>query len=282
MAHAPTSEAEYEAQSAASVVDSLLHPQAALIRGVLAGSEGDGGRLILIDDEDNIVQALRAGLNVRAVFRSGHATFSPDFERRLPPTVSHYEIAWRTCKKLFGNGRLSRIFATADRPPPRSLDALLPLTRDIVVLDGVGISGNIGAIIRSCVAMGARGLVLVNAETADVFDRRVIRASRGHVFASGIVTAAVQNLIEFCARHGLPLVVTEPRASTTIGALSHMPRPLALVYGSEKGGCSPLLRQAATLSVGIPTLATVESLNVAAAAAIALYSRYPFNCRACS
>jgi len=274
---ASTSQAGFEARTDERVVDSLLHPQAALIRDVLARSERDGSRLILIDDEENITAALRAGLDVRALFHAGDATFAPNFREHLPRTVPRYRLAWRTCKKLFGNDKVSRIFAIADRPPAQPLDSLLPVTRDIVVLDGVGISGNIGAIIRTSAAMGAGGMVLVNAEPSDIFDRRVIRASRGQLFALRIVTAAAEHVVEFCSRHGVPLVVTEARASMSIGALSFMSRPLAIVYGGEKGGCSPRLREAATLHAGVPMTAAVESLNVAAAAAIALYCRYSFN-----
>jgi len=53
--------------------------------------------------------------------------------------------------------------------------------------------------------------------------------------------------------------------------------PLAIVYGGEKEGCSPVLREAASLRVGIPMTRNAESLNVAAAAAITLNCRYHFN-----
>jgi TrmH family RNA methyltransferase len=278
MMHASTSQNALDSRTDSSVVDSLLHPQAVLIRRLLTRSErSEVGDLILVDDAQNITRALRAGLAVRSVFHSKDAAVCPNMQQHLPRSVLNYEIARRTCKKLFGNDRVSRIFAIAEAPPARSLDALLPVRRDIVVLDRLGISGNIGAIIRTCSAMGVGAIVILNTESGDIFDRRVIRASRGHVFALPVIATTADKLVEFCALQRVPLVVTQPRGGTAVSAISSVFRPLAIVYGGEKRGPSPALIEAATLRVEIPMTAGVESLNVAAAAAITLYCRYGFN-----
>ncbi|HEY5568673.1 MAG TPA: TrmH family RNA methyltransferase [Gammaproteobacteria bacterium] len=260
------------------LIDSLLHPQAALIRALLTRSRQKvGNSLILIDDEENIVRAIYSGVVIRSIVRSCDTTIPDYLRRRLPPDVQSYEIAKRTCKKLFENDKVSRIFAIADAPQPQSLNALLAARRDIVVLDGISIAGNIGAIIRTSSAMGIGGIVLVNAESTDIFDRRVIRASRGYLFALPVIAATAGELIRFCALRGMPIVVTLPRAGRAVSEISLLPHPLAIVYGREKTGCSQMLIDAATLHVEILTNPAVESLNVAAAAAITLYCRYNFN-----
>jgi TrmH family RNA methyltransferase len=260
------------------LIDSLLHPQAALIRALLTRSRQKvGNGLILIDDEENILRAIDSGVVIRSIVRSCDTTIPDDLRRRLPPDVQSYEIAKRTCKKLFENDKVSRIFAIADAPQPQSLDALLATRRDIVVLDSISIAGNIGAIIRTSSAMGIGGIVLLDAESMDIFDRRVIRASRGYLFALPVIAATAGELIRFCALRGMPILVTLPRAGTAVSEISLLPDPLAIVYGGEKTGCSQMLIDAATLRVEIPTNPAVESLNVAAAAAIALYCRYNFN-----
>ena len=277
MTHASTSEDALDSRSDSSVVDSLLHPQAVLIRALLQSKPTKAGDLILVDDVENIVQARRAGLIIRSVFRSEDAALGAGLLQQLPSNVARYQVAWRTCKKLFGNERVSRVFAIVEAPPSRSLDTLLPLRRDIVVLDGIGISGNVGAIVRTGSAMGIGGIVIVNADGANVFDRRVIRASRGHVFGLPVIVAPADELVRFCAVHRVRLVVTQPRAGTSIDAISSEPRPLAIVLGGEKRGPSPALVAAATRRLEIPMGGSVESLNVAAAAAIALYCRHGFH-----
>jgi TrmH family RNA methyltransferase len=125
--------------------------------------------------------------------------------------------------------------------------------------------------------MGVGGIVIVSTDDLQIFDRRVIRASRGYVFGLPVVKATVQELIQFCVLHGMPLLVTMPRSGTPVSTISSLPGPVAIVYGGEKEGCSVPLLEAANLRVEIPMARNTESLNVAAAAAITLYCRYPFN-----
>jgi len=180
-------------------------------------------------------------------------------------------------KKLFENEKISRVFAIAQIPAPAGLDSLAAIPRDIVVLEDVGISGNIGAIIRTALAFGAGGVVLLNKDPVDIYDRRLIRASRGHVFSLPVVTATTEELLRFCAQREVDILVTMPRADTMIHEISSLPRRLALVFGGEKQGCSQALINAATFRVRIPTNREVESLNVSAAAGITLFCRLQFN-----
>src|SRR5215813_7215208 len=280
MTHATTSPPldAISAERDSSAVDSLLHPQAVLIRRLLTPSERrEIGDLILVDDSENIVQAIRAGVTIRSVFHSSDTALCAGVQQTLPPTVTIYTVLRRTCKKLFGNEKASRIFAIAEKPSPQSLDVLPATRRDIVVLDGIGIAGNIGAIIRTASAMGVGGIVIVNTDDLGIFDRRVIRASRGYVFGLRVVKATVQELIQLCTLNGMPLLATIPHSGTPVSKISSLLGPLAIVYGGEKEGCSAALLEAANLCVEIPMTRNAESLNVAAAAAITLYCRYPFN-----
>lgn len=263
--------------SSADLVDSLLHPLAVQIRQLLDRSQRQALDRLLIDDEENIQRALEAGVALQSVFHSGDESLSHEFRRQLPPGVAIHEVARRTCKKLFENEKVSRVFAIARAPQPRSLDSLAAVPRDIVVLEDLTIAGNIGAIVRTSCALGVGGIVLVSAQPFDVYDRRLIRASRGHVFSLPIVTATAQALLGFCSRFGVHLLVTAPCATSTVGDIVALPQRLAIVFGSEKAGCSPELTSAAALRVRIPTSPKVESLNVSAAAGIALYNRLEFN-----
>lgn len=265
------------AQGEAGVVDSLLHPLAVTIRQLLTRSEKKDLDLILIDDEENILQAIDAGVTLQSLFHAGEETISEDLRRRLPHGVAVHEVAKRTCKKLFENDKISRVFAVARTPPQRGLASLAAIPRDIVVLEDVSISGNIGAIIRTSLALDVGGVVLLNMDPVDVYDRRLIRASRGYLFSLPVITATTEELLRFCAQQGLDVLVTTPHAETEVHEIASLPRRLAIVFGSEKEGCSQAVLDAATRRVKIPTNPKVESLNVSAAAGITLYSRLRFN-----
>jgi 23S rRNA (adenosine1067-2'-O)-methyltransferase len=265
------------AQENPAVVDSLLHPLAILIRQVLTRLGRRERNLILIDDEENILQALEAGVALHSVYYSGDEVLSAKLRRKLPADVASYAVAKRTCKKLFENDKISRVFALAHTPTRLGFDALLSTSRDIVALEDLTISGNIGAIVRTSLAFGIGGIILLNAESVDIYDRRLIRASRGHIFSLPIVAATTEEFLRFCQQNDLPMLVMAARGDRLVQEVASLAQPLVIVFGSEKDGCSQMLMEAATLQVQIPTDSKVESLNVSTAAGIMLYNRTWFN-----
>jgi TrmH family RNA methyltransferase len=248
------------------LVDSLNHPLAGPIRKLLTREGRRELNRILIDDEENIMQALEAGIEIDSVYFSGDDVISEALRKKLTAGATIHEVARRTTKKLFENDKLSRIFAIAETPKPVGLEALKTITKDVVVLEDLSISGNIGNITRTSLALGVGGILLLNMDPLDIYDRRLIRASRGYVFSLPIMTASTGELLAYCKQHNQSLLVTSSDAER-----------LLIVFGSEKEGCSPEIESAASLRVRIPINKRVESLNVSAAAGITLYNRIKFN-----
>jgi TrmH family RNA methyltransferase len=259
------------------LVDSLLHPLAGPIRKLLTRPGRQELNQILIDDEENILQALEAGLEIESLYFAGEEAISEKLRNNLTAGATIHEVAKRTTKKLFENDKISRIFAIAETPKPIGLEALKTITQDVVVLEDLSISGNIGNIIRTSLALGVGGIVLLNADPLDIYDRRLIRASRGYVFSLPIMTTSTSQLIDYCKQNNQSLLVTSATAERTVEAIANIPERLLIVFGSEKTGSSPEIEQAATLRVRIPINEKVESLNVSAAAGITLYNRVRFN-----
>lgn len=260
-----------------NLVDSLLHPQALIIRQLLTRPGRIEANKILIDDEENILQALEADVEVESVYYAGDEIVSDTLKKKLSPRVKIYEVARRTTKKLFENDKITRIFAIAKTPKPIGLDAITKIQKDMVVLEDVSISGNIGAITRTSLALGVGGLVLLNTEHVDIYDRRLIRASRGYVFALPVITSTTEAFIKFAKQNNLQVLVTNAHAEKLVHEISSIPQRIMIVFGSEKEGCSQAITDTATLQVRIPIDPRVESLNVSAAAGITLYSRVGFN-----
>lgn len=260
-----------------NLVDSLLHPQALIIRQLLTRPGRIELNQILIDDEENILQALDAGVDIESVYYAGDEIVSEELKKKLAPKVKIFEVAKRTTKKLFENDKITRIFAIAKTPKPIGLEAIKNIQRDVVVLEDVSISGNIGAITRTSLALGVGGMVLLNTEHVDIYDRRLIRASRGYVFALPVIATTTDDFIKFAKQNNLQVLVTNAHAEKLVQDISALPQRLMIVFGSEKDGASQAITEAATLQVRIPIDPRVESLNVSAAAGITLYSRAEFN-----
>jgi TrmH family RNA methyltransferase len=259
------------------LVDSLNHPLAGPIRKLL---HRDGRRelnQIIIDDEENILQAIEAGVEIDSLYYAGEETVSENLRKNLTAGATIHEVAKRTTKKLFENDKISRIFAIAQTPKPIGLEALKSIQKDIVVLEDLSISGNIGNITRTSLALGIGGILLLNMDPVDLYDRRLVRASRGYLFSMPMITASTADFLDYCKKNNETLLVMDMDADKTIDDIAAIPNRLLLAFGSEKEGCSSEIENAATLKARIPISDRVESLNVSASAGITLYSRAKFN-----
>lgn len=138
----------------------------------------------------------------------------------------------------------------------------------VLVLDGVQDPGNVGALARTALGLGAAGLVALSG-TADVYNPKALRGSMGALFRLPSVTSSVEGFVGWARGAGLALWTT----ATSGSPLNRVQRdgPIALLVGNEGAGVRPELAAVASRSVAIPLGNGVESLNVAVAAGILLY-----------
>ena len=136
-----------------------------------------------------------------------------------------------------------------------------------LLLEHVGDPGNIGSAIRSAAAAGVECVVLAG-RCADWSNPKVVRGSAGTVFAVPVVEShSVRDALATLALTGIG-AVSEGGMSVHEATL---PDRSALVLGSETQGLSRGARNACDALVTIPMVRGVESLNVAAAAAVCLF-----------
>jgi tRNA G18 (ribose-2'-O)-methylase SpoU len=168
------------------------------------------------------------------------------------------------------------VLASADRRPPADLDALLAgpdpaAPRRLAVLEALNDAENLGSIARSALALGIDGLLL-DPRCADPFYRRSVRVSMGHILA--LPYAVLSDWPRDLGRlhdAGYTTVALTPAADavdlTSIDPAVH-PRT-AVLLGAEGPGLTPDAQAAARVRAKIPMRPDVDSLGVAAAAAIA-------------
>lgn len=144
----------------------------------------------------------------------------------------------------------------------------------VVILESVSNPDNIGGIFRSAHAFGARG-VLLGPGCGDPLYRKAIRTSMGATLDVPWTTltdwpAALATLRHHS--HTIVALTTDAAAPPLRDAIAGGTGPFALMLGSEGHGLSPAALAAATLTARIPMPnAAADSLNVTAAASIALY-----------
>jgi tRNA G18 (ribose-2'-O)-methylase SpoU len=175
--------------------------------------------------------------------------------------------------------RLTRgILCAMARPAPRSVEQVCSGAHRLAVLEGITDSTNVGALFRSAAALGMDG-VLLSATCCDPLNRRAVRVSMGAVFqlpwarmepgadGSGRARPELLEQLGFCT---LAMALHPDAHSVDEPALAAQPK-LAILLGTEGEGLSPDTIAACRHVVRIPMSHGVDSLNVAAASAVAFW-----------
>lgn len=174
----------------------------------------------------------------------------------LAPDVTELLLATATVAQVTHH---TGVEATGTIPPPDG--AVLTYRQEpLVLLDRPRSPGNAGAVIRVAAAAGASGVAVTG--PLDPWHPSVLRGSAGLHYALPVLSVVA-------AEVSGPIVVLDadgdPEAS--------LPRDGVLVIGSERGGVGAQLRDRADVVLALPMRAGVSSLNLATAAAAALYRR---------
>jgi tRNA G18 (ribose-2'-O)-methylase SpoU len=194
---------------------------------------------------------------------------------QLPDGIPAYEADRWVLSEVIGFRLTRGVLASADRLPPADLDELLAgpdpaAPRRLAVLEGLNDHENIGSIARSAMALGIDGLLL-DPTCADPLYRRCVRVSMGHVLSLPIAVLPDWPAdLEKVRAAGYETVALTPAADavdlTEIDARAH-PRT-AVLLGAEGPGLTPQAQAAVDVRARIPMRSGVDSLGVAAAAAI--------------
>ena len=156
------------------------------------------------------------------------------------------------------------------RPMPKSVEEVTAGARRVVVIDGVVDTTNIGAIFRSAAALGIDA-VLLTPNSCDPLNRRAVRVSMGSVFL--VPWTWTDESLESLKRLGFKtaaMALSDDSVAIDDKALNNEER-LAIIMGTEGDGLPKETIREADYVVRIPMAHGVDSLNVAAAAAIAFW-----------
>jgi len=161
--------------------------------------------------------------------------------------------------------------AAGQRRTPESLDAIATTTKRVAVLEGLNDPENLGAVARSARALGVDALVL-DPTCIDPYTRRTVRVSMGEILMLRWCRAAdhawPDDVFDVLHASGFETWAMTPAAdSDSIWQLAP-PERLAVVLGAEGSGLSHQALDAAIHRVRLPIDPDVDSLNVAAAAAV--------------
>lgn len=186
------------------------------------------------------------------------------------PGLPVYTGSRELLARLTGYTLTRGVLCAMRRPQEREAAEVCRGGKRVVVIDGVVDTTNIGAIFRSAAALGIDG-VLLTRDSCDPFNRRAVRVSMGSVFL--LPWAWLDGPVSGLGRLGFKTVamaLTPHSIALDDARLKAEPR-LAIVMGNEGDGLPHDTISATDYVVRIPMAHQVDSLNVAAAAAVAFW-----------
>lgn len=230
--------------------------------------------LFIAEGEKVISRAIAAGYPIRSLLVSADK-LSTIADVAASCEVPLYVLPAEVAEQLTGYHVHRGALASMQRLPLPPVADLLESARRIVVLEDIVDHTNVGAIFR-CVAALGFDAVLLAPRCADPLYRRSVKVSMGAVLAVPYTRLPDWRggLAELRAAGFRLLALTPDPSAIPIGELARSPAQsgkVALLLGGEGNGLSGRWLAAADQAVRIPMSRGVDSLNVAAAAAIACY-----------
>lgn len=173
-------------------------------------------------------------------------------------------------KALAGTEHSQGVLAILPMPRPDLSALCRPLHGHYVLLDGVQDPGNLGTILRTAAAAGCRGVLLTEGCT-DPYGEKAVRSSMGSILRMPVYAGlTLDDVRAVRAAGGLPLIGTALEGGAPYRTAGSLPDAI-FVFGNEGSGIRPELLALCDWKLYIPMAGGVESLNVAASAAILLF-----------
>ncbi|MFN2280927.1 MAG: TrmH family RNA methyltransferase [Anaerolineales bacterium] len=210
-------------------------------------------------------EALQAGQRPELVI------YTEDLDQRGSTLVEHFQSLSVLCEPV-----TSQVLqAASDTESPQGILAVLPISplalpdqpNLVLILDAIRDPGNLGTLMRTCLAAGADGLLL-GPGTVDSYSPKVVRSAMGAHFRLPVVSASWKEIASLTRGMGLYLADMDQGESLWEADLT---KPLGIILGGEAHGPGKQARSLAGESIHIPMEAPAESLNAAIAGAILLF-----------
>lgn len=221
-----------------------------------------------------VERALAAGCEPVALLTDAEAPAA--VASRMPSHVPVFAARAEARRMLTGLGVALDVIGLFERPPTRAVDDMVPTSRHLLLAEDVDNPTNIGAIARSAAAFGVDGLIL-DRNSADPLARRALRVSMGtalHMRHARVDD--IPSIVPLLRTHGFVVCGLTPRSTAEdiaeVGRRLPASARVAIVLGAERDGLSERTLAALDHSVRIPMAPGIDSLNVAAAAAVACHS----------
>ncbi len=256
----------------------LIDPKAAKVRGVAKLTKKDARSstgLFLLEGPQGLKEALaRAKLIVELYATEDAADRYADlFERARAARIEVQLVSEQVLKALTDTTTPQGVVAVCEQLDVALDDIIAAKPKLVALLANIRDPGNAGTVLRAADASGADA-VLFSANSVDVYNPKVVRSTTGSLFHLPFaVDVDIQETIAKFKAAGLQIFAANGGADP-IPSLGDetLAQPTVWVFGNEAWGFEPETLELVDRQVAVPIYGAAESLNLATAASICLYS----------
>lgn len=255
-------------------VTSLSNPLVKDIKALALKKFRERENAFLAEGLKLVLDALEAGWTIRFFIFAKSGRGNAAVEKAAARTVAAGGTVLEVSEKVLSSitrrdnpQMVAGVFEQRFRP----LKDIRPAQGEVyVALDRVRDPGNLGTIIRTADAVGAKGVVLVG-DCTDPFSIETVRATMGSLFAVPLSRADEASFLAWRREFGGLAVGTHLKGSVDYRTVDYANKPVLLMMGNEQQGLPESLAAACDRLVRIPQAGQADSLNLAVATGVMLY-----------
>ncbi|MFI0844783.1 TrmH family RNA methyltransferase [Mesorhizobium sp. IMUNJ 23232] len=255
-------------------VSSLANPLVKDLKALALKKFRDQQNAFLAEGLKLVIDALDLGWRVKTLVFAKSALGNPAVEKVAARVVAKggdvLEVSEKILAAITRRDNPQTVIGVFEQRLTKLAD-IRPSDGDVwVALDRVRDPGNLGTVLRTADAVGAKGIILVG-ETTDPFALETVRATMGSIFAVPVSRATPEAFLAW--RKGLSalLVGTHLKGAVDYRSVDYTRKPVVLLMGNEQQGLPDALAETCDRLVRIPQAGRADSLNLAVATSVMLF-----------
>jgi TrmH family RNA methyltransferase len=255
-------------------VTSLANPLVKDIRALALKKFRDEQQAFMAEGLKLVIDALDLGWSIKTLVFAKSARGNPVAEKVAARTVAAGGTVLEVSEKILTaitrrDNPQAVVGVFAQRLVP--LREVRPAAGDVwVALDRVRDPGNLGTVIRTVDAVGAKGVILVG-DTTDPFSLETVRATMGSIFAVPVARASQEAFMAWRKGFSGMVAGTHLKGAVDYRSVDFSNRPVVLLMGNEQQGLTDELAGACDRLLRIPQAGRADSLNLAVATGVMLF-----------
>ncbi len=257
----------------AKQITSLANPIVKDIRGLALAKNRKESGLFIAEGLKLVADAVEAGWTIHTLVHAGNIAGQPLVQRLAAAAQARgggvIAVSEAVLEKISRRDNPQTVLGVFEQRLMRA-DDINPAHDDVwVALEAVRDPGNLGTIVRTADAVGARGVILVG-NTVDPFSVEAVRATMGSIFAVPLARASFADFARLARRWPGAVAGTHLSGKVDYRAADYR-SPVLLVMGGEQAGLTHDAAALCSTLVKIPMAGKADSLNLAVATAVMLF-----------